>query len=109
MMPRCVIIYALFVALLCGCGNRQARMEKPEDPKGRYHEQITAAKKLLEQKENWAERAEWEVSKTRTGWEVIAWRVEHPEKKGPARYLPWGYSIIQLDSRISAIHYERKG
>jgi hypothetical protein len=84
-------------------------MEQAEDPHGRYREQIAAAKRLLEQKENWAERAEWEVSASDAGWEVIAWRVEHPDAKGPARYLPWGYSVIQLDSRMVAVHYVRKG
>lgn len=84
-------------------------MEQPEDPQGRYHDQIAVAKRLLEQKEDWANRAEWEVLKTRDGWEVIAWRVEHPESKGSNRYLPWGYSVIELDSRLVAVDYHRKG
>ena len=84
-------------------------MAQPEDPQGRYREQITAAQRLLDQKESWADRAEWEVHKSGTGWELTAWRVEHPERKGPERYLPWGYSVIQLDSRLVTIGYQRKG
>lgn len=84
-------------------------MERPEDPNGRYSEQIAAAKRLLGQKEDWADRAEWEVLKAGDGWEVVAWRVEHPQAKGPKRYLPWGYSVIRLDSRMVAIDYRRKG
>ena len=84
-------------------------MAHPEDPQGRYHDQIEAAKRLLEQKENWADRAEWEVLKTGDGWQVIAWRVEHPDAKGSARYLPWGYSVIDLDARLVTINYHRKG
>ncbi len=84
-------------------------MEQAEDPHGRYREQIAAAKGLLEQKENWADRAEWEVVKSGDGWLVTAWRLEHPERKGAARYLPWGYSIIELDSRGVAVQYHRKG
>jgi hypothetical protein len=84
-------------------------MEQPEDPLGRYREQITVAKKVLEQNENWAERAEWEVMKSDDGWKVIAWRVEHPEARGASRYLPWGYSVIELDRRTVAVHYARKG
>jgi hypothetical protein len=57
-------------------------MEQPEDPEGRYHDQITVARRVLEQNEQWAERVEWEVLKSANGWEVIAWRVEHPECKG---------------------------
>ena len=44
---------------------------------------VAAAKRLLAQEEPWAERAEWEVLKSRDGWQVIAWRVEHPDQKGP--------------------------
>ena len=100
---------ALFLSLLCGCGGKTCRMEQPEDPQGRYRDQIAVAKRLLEQKEPWADRTEWEVLKFGDGWEVIAWRVEHPERKGPGRYLPWGYSVIELDSRMVTVQYRRKG
>jgi hypothetical protein len=94
---------------LCGCSHEIARMREPEDTLGPYREQIAAAKHLLEQKENWADRAEWEVVPQDDGWKVIAWRVEHPEGKGASRYLPWGYSVIQLDRRTIAVDYQRKG
>ena len=84
-------------------------MEYSEGPQGRYRDQIEAAKRLLGQKEDWADRAEWEVLKSAEGWEVTAWRVEHPECKGSDRYLPWGYSVIELDSRMVTVHYRRKG
>lgn len=84
-------------------------MAHPEDPQGRYHDQIEAARRLLEQREDWADRAEWEVEKCGDGWEVTAWRVEHPDKKGAERYLPWGYSVIELDHRMVAVDYHCKG
>lgn len=84
-------------------------MEQPEDPQGQYSEQIAVASKVLQQYENWADRAEWEVTKSGDGWTLIAWRVEHPERKGSDRYLPWGYSVIELDHRLVAVHYTRKG
>jgi len=84
-------------------------MEQSEDPQGPFREQIGVAKRLLNQNEDWADRAEWEVSKSGDGWEVTAWRIEHPDKKGPERYLPWGYSVIELDSRMVAVHYRKKG
>jgi hypothetical protein len=102
-------IFALILALLSGCGGETARMGQPEDPQGQYCDQITVARRVLEQNENWADRAEWEVQKTGDGWKVIAWRVEHPERTGAERYLPWGYSVIELDRRMVAIHYTRKG
>ena len=84
-------------------------MEQPENPEGRFHDQIMAAKRVLEQRETWADRVEWEVKKYGDGWQVVAWRVEHPENKGASRYLPWGYSVVELDSHMVAIHYRRKG
>lgn len=107
MVRLCAI--TLLLALLASCGGPSARMAHPEDPQGTYRDQIAVAKRLLEQNENWADRAEWEVQKTDTGWKVTAWRIEHPENKGPSRYLPWGYSVIELDTRTVAIHYQRKG
>jgi hypothetical protein len=94
---------------LAGCGGKTAHMETPENPQGVYHEQISAARNLLEQKEDWANRAEWEVEKTGDGWRITAWRVEHPDAKGANRYLPWGYSVIDLDSRDMPVGYHKKG
>ncbi len=84
-------------------------MAQPEDPHGRYREQIAQAARVLAQRESWADRAEWEVIETRSGWEVVAWRVEHPDRKGPNRYLPWGYSIIDLDRSLTVVSYQPKG
>ena len=98
-----------WLAVLSGCGGQAVRMEHPEEVHGRYHEQIAVAKRLLEENEKWSTRAEWEVIKTSDGWDVIAWRVEHPDRKGPARYLPWGYSVIKLDSRMATISYHARG
>ena len=99
----------LFSTLLAGCGAQTARMDQPEDPLGRYRDQIAAAKHVLEQNEDWAARSEWEVVKSEDGWKVTAWRVEYPEARGGSRYLPWGYSVIELDNRLVATHYQRKG
>ncbi len=85
------------------------RMAEPEDPYGRYREQISVARRVLIQKEDWADRAEWEVKQTGGGWEVTAWRVEYPDRKGSKRYLPWGCSVIELDARLAPVHYRRKG
>ena len=84
-------------------------MAHPEDPQGQYRDQIAAAMRVLDQKENWSDRAEWEVLKDGDGWKVIAWRIERPDKKGADRYLPWGYSVIDLDRRLVAVDYHSKG
>jgi hypothetical protein len=80
-------------------------MAHPEDPAGPYREQISAARRVLERNENWASRAEWEVQPSDDGWKVVAWRVEHPAAKGADRYSPAGYSVIELDRRMAAVHY----
>jgi hypothetical protein len=100
---------ALLLCLLVGCDGGGGRMAHPEDPQGRYHDQIAAARHVLEQNEDWASRAEWEVTPSGGGWKVTAWRVEHPGEKGAGRYLPWGYSVIELNSRIEPVRYVRKG
>ena len=107
-MIKCWTV-ALFLGLLCGCGGPPGRMEHPEDPQGRYRVQIEAAARLLAQHESWANRAEWEVLETSSGWQAIAWRVEHPARKGADRYLPWGYSVIELDSRMEPVSYRPRG
>jgi hypothetical protein len=84
-------------------------MEHPEDPKGRYREQIASASRLLDQKVDWAHRVEWEVNTLPDGWELTAWRIHYPDKKGPNRYLPWGYATIRLDSRMTAVYYKKRG
>jgi hypothetical protein len=84
-------------------------MEHAADPQGPFRTHISAALQVLEEHEDWAKRAEWEVVKTRDGWNVIAWRIEYPNNKGPSRYLPWGYSVIELDSRLAPLRYRRKG
>lgn len=99
----------MFLMLLCGCGESTGRMEHPDDPHGQYCDQIEVAKRLVEQKEDWADRVEWEVLRDGDGWKVIAWRIEHPERKGSDRYLPWGYSVIELDRRLVAVHYHKRG
>lgn len=107
-MARAWII-AVLLAASPGCERTPGRMARPEDPHGRFQDQIAAASRLLDQREDWAHRAEWEVRESSEGWTVTAWRVEHPERRGPERYVPWGYSVIELDRRMTAIGYRRKG
>jgi len=40
-------IVLLLIGLLAGCG--ETRMARPEDPEGRYRDQIVTARRLLEQ------------------------------------------------------------
>lgn len=104
-MARLWKIAVLFIPLLQGCGDAPSRMAHPEDPLGRYREQIAVARRLLDQRSAWADRAEWEVQKNGDGWKLTAWRIEHPERRGPERYVPWGYSVIEIDSRLVATSY----
>ena len=103
-MARALLI-SVILLFVAGCGVKPSRMEHPENQEGRYREQIAVAQHVLEQNEDWADRAEWEVIPAQDGWNVVAWRVEHPQAKGAERYSPAGYSVIQLDNRLTPIHY----
>lgn len=103
-----VVALGVYLAVM-GCSKRSVRMEHPADPKGSYAAQISAAKRLLDQREDWADRAEWEVLPLNEGWELIAWRIHYPDKKGPSRYLPWGYATIRLDRNLKPIYYKKRG
>ena len=84
-------------------------MEHPEDVRGRYRDQIAVAQRLLDSQEKWGGRAEWEVIPTKAGWDVIAWRIEHPDRQGPQRYVPWGYAVIKLDPQLEIVGYQPRG
>ncbi len=58
---------------------------------------VEAAARCLDQKEDWASKAEYAVVKAGNGWEVTAWRVDYPTAKGPQRYKPWGFRVLTLD------------
>jgi hypothetical protein len=102
-------LFAALLLLVASCNSGGEHMSQAEDPQGRFREQIAVGRRVLGQKEDWASRAEWEVQETSEGWKLVAWRIEHPEAKGAARYLPWGYSVIKLDRRLVAVDYQRKG
>ena len=77
-------ILLLLCLVLVGCDKQPARMEHPDDPDGPYSEQIAAAKRLLQQKEDWADRAEWEVLPSGDGVEShrLARRARQPQGTG---------------------------
>jgi hypothetical protein len=97
-------IVAVCCLVLTGCDG-SGRMDHPEDPQGRYSQQISVARTVLDRKTDWGSRAEWEVVKTSSGWKVTAWRIEHPNEKGAKRYVPWGYAIIEMDNNMSPQYY----
>ena len=98
------------VCLLLGWGCDSSHIAQP----ARYFEKrpentaIDAAARCLGQKEDWADKAEYAVSTTATGWEVTAWRVEYPSAKGPDRYKPWGFRIITVARDGKVIGFSAK-
>lgn len=88
---------------LAGCGSEDV------DPTHYTTEQkdaIDAAARAVRQYEDWAARAEYKIQQHGDGWQVTAWRVEHPEAKGNARYVPWGYRTILIDRRGKVAEYK---
>ena len=67
---------------------------------------IAAATRAVRQNEDWATRAEYRIQPHDSGWQVTAWRVEHPEASGNARYVPWGYRTIVVDRRGKVVAYK---
>lgn len=67
---------------------------------------IEAASRAIRQNEDWAARAEYKLKQIPAGWQVTAWRVEHPEAKGNDRYVPWGYRVIVVDRRGKVVEYK---
>jgi hypothetical protein len=98
------VLLLLVVGVLApGCGPGEA------DPASYTAEQkdvIAEASRAVRQYEDWSDRAEYKIQKHPAGWQVTAWRVEHPEAKGNARYVPWGYRVIVVDRRGKVIEYK---
>lgn len=67
---------------------------------------IATARRAVRQNEDWAELAEYRIQSHASGWQVTAWRVVHPEAKGNARYVPWGYRTIVVDRNGRVIEYK---
>lgn len=90
-------------ALLSGCAPAEV---DPSSYTAEQKDAIDASARAVRQYEDWADRAEYRIQKHRDGWQVTAWRVEHPEAKGNARYLPWGYRVIVVDRRGKVAEYK---
>ncbi len=90
--------------LFLGCGSNRGA-----DPAGysmAEKDAIAAATRAVRQNEDWAARAEYRIQSHASGWQVTAWRVEHPEASGNARYVPWGYRTIVVDRRGKVVAYK---
>jgi hypothetical protein len=89
--------------IIAGCSEEPA---SPQSFTAEQQEIIAAASKAVSQYEDWADRAEYKIEKHAVGWRVTAWRVAHPEAKGNARYVPWGYRVILVDRRGKVVEYQ---
>jgi hypothetical protein len=96
-------VFLLGTGVLVGCGSSEVA---PVTYTADQQEAIAAATRAVRQNEDWASRAEYQIQKHRDGWQVTAWRVEHPEAKGNARYVPWGFRTILVDRRGQVAEYK---
>jgi hypothetical protein len=90
------------ILLLAGCGPDSA----PAPFTAEQKEMVKAASRAVAQYEDWADVAEYKIEKHAVGWCVTAWRVAHPEAKGNARYVPWGYRVILVDRGGKVVEYK---
>lgn len=97
----------LLAALLtfAGCS------EPPSAPaplSSKEKEILAVARETLEQLEDWGAVAEYKIKRTKGHWEVVAWKVVHPEAKGNLRYVPWGKTTMRIEDNGHVSDY-RKG
>ena len=91
---------------LCWVGcNNQDGPGTPRDLSDRERQVITVARRAVAQHEDWLDRAEFRIERSRSLWHVTAWRVEHPEAKGNNRYVPWGSRRILIDDQDNVVEY----
>jgi hypothetical protein len=100
-MVRAAVVTLLVTTVAC---------DKPEPPEANLQASIRkeieeAARRVVEQKEDWAERAEFRIYKVDDMWRVTAWRVVHPEAKGNKRYVPWGARTMLIDRNYHVQEY----
>ena len=69
---------------------------------------LDLARRTVSQKEDWADRAEFQIERHGDEWRVTAWRLEHPEATGKQRYVPWGFRIVVIDDHDRVVDYVSK-
>lgn len=69
---------------------------------------IDLARLTVSQKEDWVDRAEFQIERRGDEWRVTAWRVDHPEATGKQRYVPWGFRIVVIDDHDRVVDYVSK-
>lgn len=100
-----VFLFLLFGGLwFVGCGS-DAEVD-PSTYTAAQKDAIAAATRAVRQNEDWASLAEYRIKSHASGWQVTAWRLVHPEAKGNARYVPWGYRTIVVDRRGQVVEYK---
>lgn len=91
-------------ALLAGCADGPA---DPAKLSTREQEVLAIARRTLDQQEDWLDKAEFKISRRGTRYEVVAWKVVHPEAKGNLRYVPWGRSTMLIEENGRVAEYRR--
>lgn len=69
---------------------------------------LDLARLTVSQKEDWVDRAEFQIERHGDEWRVTAWRVDHPEATGKQRYVPWGFRIVVIDDHDRVVDYVSK-
>jgi hypothetical protein len=101
-MTKRLLSTGLLALLVWSCSRDSSSSAKLSDPEKRA---IETARKAVGQFDDWADRAEFKVTRRNSQWHVTAWRVEHPEAKGNARYVPWGRREIIIDDSWKVVDY----
>ena len=68
---------------------------------------IVTARRALAERESWPHGAEFTARPAKDGWAVTAWRIEYPNNKGAARFVPGGFRSISIDRSGKITQYLR--
>jgi hypothetical protein len=75
-LPAALLLMAL------GLGACSDRSSDPGKLSAKEKEIVAAARRAVEQYEDWADQAEYKIQRDGSGWQVTARKVVHPEAKG---------------------------
>ena len=104
-MKKTLQLACAITVLLAACSDQPSEPAKLSDKEKRA---IELARRAVAQFDDWADQAEFKITRKNSQWHVTAWRVVHPEAKGNLRYVPWGRREIVIDDANKVVDY-RKG
>ena len=106
LVAKLALLTAVLLSMIAGCSpasSKAANLDPAVEKR-----LIDLARLTVSQKEDWVDRAEFQIERRGDEWRVTAWRVVHPEATGKQRYVPWGFRIVVIDDHDRVVDYISK-